>query len=87
MSTRCTLATNTVAPLLAEEVIHMVKKQHQIIVLNKLRIKETLIHPEIIYQSPIFFWDGSLTSLDTIFDVYQIHFSHYYSWSAIVTPV
>ena len=44
----------------------MVKKQYQIIVLNKLRIKETLIHPEIIYQSLIFFWDGSLTSLDTI---------------------
>lgn len=71
----------------------MVKKQYMLIVRNKICIPRPhtdndLKHLDSLYQSPIFFWDGSFTSLDAIInDHHQIHFSHFLDWSATVVPV
>lgn len=39
------------------------------------------------YQSPVFSWDGSLSSLDCIIDGFQKDFSHFVDWTATVVPV
>ena len=48
---------------------------------------ETLKFFKSFYQSQPFYWDGSLRTLDSIFDDHQSHFNHIPGWSATIVPV
>lgn len=57
------------------------------IILRKLCTDEALACLDCYYKSPAFLWDGTLSSLDTIIDRFQEHFSHFYDWTADVVDV
>lgn len=39
------------------------------------------------YESPVFLWDGTLASADTIIDKYLHQFCHMINWTATFEPV
>ena len=43
---------------------------------------EGLMYLDCYYKSPVFSWDGSLDSLDSIIDDLHKHFNHFLNWSA-----
>ena len=70
----------------------MAKKECILIVRNNICIPRPhtdndLKYLDSFYQSPIFLWDSSFTSLDAIINDYQVNFSHFLDWSATVIPV
>lgn len=48
---------------------------------------ETLERLDCLYKSPIFLWDGTLTSADAIIDKYLSQFNRMIDWTATFVAV
>ena len=69
----------------------MIQNQFRLIVRDRICMSRQQTDDDLktmncFYESPVFSWDGSLSSLDTIIDVLQKDFNHFIDWTATVVP-
>lgn len=57
------------------------------ICIPKQRTDAALKRLDCYYVNTLFSWDGTFSSLDSIFDEFQKDFHHFIDWTATVIPV
>lgn len=69
----------------------MTKNQFCLIVRDRISLPKQQTDDDLkcmncYYVSPVFSWNGSLSSLDAILDSFQKDFRHFFDWTATVIP-